>query len=167
MTTLKGNLVKLALEGYFDAIGHGTNCFCAQKSGIASTLNNVFNTGDSKLYSLESLPVRGDKSKLGKIQGNDFPLPHIIEGVDTIIPVTDKKIITVYNCYTQYSCGTNRVHLDYDALGKCLESLNVRCKGMELGLPRIGCGLGGGYWNIVKQMIENIIKDVDVTIVEL
>lgn len=168
MKYIKGNLIRLALEGYFDVIGHGCNCFCAQKSGIASGINATFGTGNSNIYKLESAERRGDVSKLGEIEGHSFSLPHNLSMLENnIAPVTDRKEVVVVNCYTQYSMGTNRRHLDYDSLISCMDKINSRYRGMAVGLPKIGCGLAGGDWAIASKIIENSLVDVDVTIVEL
>lgn len=167
MKTVKGNLIRLALKGHFDIIAHGCNCFCAQKSGIASAMVSTFGTNDPDKYSLEHISRRGDEQKLGMIQSHTFALPHALNFIDTIIPITDRKELSVVNCYTQYSAGTDKLYLDYDALGLCLDRINKNFDGKVVGLPKIGCGLAGGDWRIVSEMIEDILTDVDVTIVEL
>jgi len=32
----------------------------------------------------------------------------------------------------------------------------------KIGLPRIGCGLGGAPWQIVQRIINDVFDDVDV-----
>ena len=52
------------------------------------------------------------------------------------------------------------IPLQYEALRQCLENIVVECKEREIQsvhMPRIGCGLAGGNWDIVKPMIEEII----------
>lgn len=166
MKIIKGNLIKLALTGHFDVIGHGCNAFCVQKSGIACALNNVFGTNESDKYPLESKKFRGDIGKLGQIQGYIFDLPHYVPALWTIPVATDKVSVTVLNCYTQYGAGTDKMYLDYDALRMCLQEINRNYAGKDVGLPKIGCGLGGGDWNVVKKMIEETLVDCNVTIVE-
>ena len=39
---VKGDLIKLTLEGEFDVIAHGCNCFCTMGSGIAVAMKNTF-----------------------------------------------------------------------------------------------------------------------------
>jgi len=168
MKIVKGNLIKLALEGNFDVIAHGCNCFCAQKSGIASAMVATFSTNDPLKYSLEHSSRKGDISKLGKIQSYTFKLPHFLDLLNTAItPTTDRKEFSVVNCYTQYRAGTDKMHLDYNALRVCMKSINDNFKGKEIGLPKIGCGLAGGDWNEVKDIIEEEMRDVSITIVEL
>jgi hypothetical protein len=57
----------------------------------------------------------------------------------------------------------------YDAFAKCLEAMRDRLpKYATIGFPKnIGCGLGGGNWNIISTMIEEILgKDYEVYIYE-
>lgn len=54
----------------------------------------------------------------------------------------------------------------------CLKSLKSvvntdysKYKGCSIAIPYgIGCGLAGGDWKIVKQMIDDILGECDVTI---
>ena len=46
-----------------------------------------------------------------------------------------------------------------------LKKINHEYKGKRIGLPKIGCGLANGDWNVVKKIIEDRLKDCDVTIV--
>lgn len=65
----------------------------------------------------------------------------------------------VANCFTQYFYGkvkplSGSCHLDYNALEKCLNTLFSLQMNLPLHLPKIGCGLAGGDWKIVKEIIE-------------
>ena len=39
---VQGNLIHMALDGHFDAIVHGCNCFSTQKAGIAAQMVHEF-----------------------------------------------------------------------------------------------------------------------------
>ena len=39
--------------------------------------------------------------------------------------------------------------------------------GKHIGLPKIGAGLAGGDWNIIKKIIQTELKDCKVTVVIL
>ena len=77
----------------------------------------------------------------------------------------------VINAYTQYYYGRNslasHIPLDYDALTLCLRKINYIFKGKHIGLPQIGCGLAGGDWNLVKEIIQKELCDMNITIVIL
>ena len=41
---IKGDLIEKSLNGEFDVIVHGVNCFCTQKSGLAPQMVKAFGT---------------------------------------------------------------------------------------------------------------------------
>lgn len=146
---IKGDLIKLALKGEFDAITHGCNCFCNMGAGIAVPMNKTFGVGN---YPLEHPNLKGNINKLGQIEFRHFPL-------------TSEKSVYVINSYTQYSPSKNTKPLDYDALRLCLRKINYSFNGNKVGLPLIGCGLAGGDPERVIPMIKEELKDCDVTLV--
>lgn len=153
---IKGDLIQLALENKFDVIAHGVNCFCVQKSGLAPKMVNIFNTDK---FPMESERLKGDINKLGQIDGKTF-----------LGKYNTDPTLTVLNAYTQYYYGKNHSDgvdkpLDYEALTLCLRKINTIFKGKHIGLPKIGCGLARGDWNIVKKIIKEELKDCKVTIV--
>jgi len=46
-----------------------------------------------------------------------------------------------------------------------LFKMNQKYKGKKIGLPMIGCGIGGGHWETVKFIIQQELCDCKVTIV--
>lgn len=153
---LDGDLITLALEGKFDVIAHGCNCFCTMGAGIAPQMAKMF--GCDK-FPLEDLSHRGDINKLGNIDYKELR-----------VNINPETLIIVINAYTQYGLGTNHIgrtkeSLDYDALRLCMRKINKIFKGKHIGLPRIGCGLGGGSWSIVSKIIRDELWECDVTIV--
>lgn len=159
---IKGDLIALAKEGKFDVVVHGCNCFCVQGAGIAAAMVEAFNTNE---FPLEDKKYKGDINKLGQI---DTGLYYINKE-----PLKEKenyKQLYIVNAYTQYNYGRNHVDgdlrpLDYNALALCLKKINHVFSGLKIGLPKIGCGLAGGEWKMVKNMIKKELKDCDVTIV--
>lgn len=150
-TEVHGDLIKLTLEGEFDAIAHGCNCFCVMGAGIAPQMARAF--GADK-FPLEHPRYRGSINKLGMIDVGEYHLP------------TTKRV-SIINAYTQYDTKPTYLGqaLDYEALTLCFRKINKRFRGKKLGLPQIGCGLAGGSWSIVKKLIHAELIDVDVTVV--
>lgn len=144
----KGDLFELAFNGHFDVIGHGVNCFCTQKSGIALPMTQYFETDNFLKYNLEHYDLRGDKSKLGKIDWYRHK-------------IKENQNLYVVNMYTQYNYGTDKIHLDYSALESCLQKLSITFKNKRIGLPLIGGGLAGGD----KNKIIEIMSKHDITLV--
>jgi O-acetyl-ADP-ribose deacetylase (regulator of RNase III) len=62
-----------------------------------------------------------------------------------------------------------KIPLRYDALGKCLLTLNDLANGAKLSvhMPRIGCGLAGGTWSEVGPLVEKSIVGVNVYVYDL
>lgn len=144
-----GDLISLALNGEFDVIAHGCNCFCRMKRGIAPLMATTF--GCDKFIK-ESKSFEGDINKLGQI---DYILYNI----------APNRNMHVVNAYTQYLFDINSPQLDYEALTLCLRKINLLFKGDSIGLPRIGAGLAGGDWERIKTIIQQELKDCDVTVV--
>lgn len=160
---INGEIVNLSLEMNFDVIGHGLNCQNVQRSGVAKRMSFFFRTDT---FPMEKPAFYGDYNKLGCIDYKGF----IIK--DKSVRFTEKTEIPdliVVNCYQQYYYAThpdnNGIPLDYDALRLCLRKINRIFKGKRIGLPKIGCNLAGGDWTIVKPMIQEELKDCDVTII--
>lgn len=156
---IKGDLIELALQGNFDVITHGCNCFCTMGAGIAPKMAKAFECNN---YRLEEKRYKADINKLGCIDFSKFEL------IDNNYPNT--KSLYVINSYTQYGFGSNHLNgtktpLDYEALTLCMRKINHKFKGKHIGLPRIGCGLAGGDWNMVKSIIQKELRNCDVTVV--
>lgn len=156
MKIINGDLFELVDQGDFDVIGHGCNCFCMQDAGIAKLMKEKYNTLDSKL---EQLSYRGDLNKAGTIE----VLPRIN---------ANNKRIYVANMYTQYNTGKNAdIDFVFLALKKLFwyvsEKNKLRNTNLKIGLPMIGCGIGGINPVMILFLAESLLNiyDVDVTFV--
>jgi len=176
---IEGNLITLALDGEFDVIAHGCNCFCTMGAGLAPQMAKAFGCD---LFPLENSIYKGDINKLGQIDYEVLLREPLGDG-DVVLP--DEKVtlnnwksiypfarfaLAVVNCYSQYGFGINHKEgsvapLDYAALELCFKKMNHIFQGKHIGLPQIGCHLAGGDWNIVKSMIQKEFKDCTVTVV--
>ena len=147
---VEGDLVKLAIAGEFEVIAHGCNCFCTMGAGIAPLFAKYFNADK---FPLEHPSHRANYNKMGCI--------------DSQLESRYSKPFHVVNAYTQFSTGASYGHipLDYDALTLCLRKINKVFEGKTIGLPKIGCGLAGGNWEIVKALIQKELKSMDVVVV--
>jgi hypothetical protein len=68
-------------------------------------------------------------------------------------------IVTIANCYTQYYFGSSRVNCDYAAIKESITKFLIDMPyNYKIGIPKIGCGLGGGDWNVVENIIDSIAK---------
>lgn len=78
-----------------------------------------------------------------------------------VIDVGEKIII---NAYSQFNCGRDgKRYTNYDAVRSCftfalneMDSRDIE----EIAVPYLyGCGLGGGDWDVVYEIIDEILKD--------
>ena len=71
--------------------------------------------------------------------------------------------VTVANLFAQMYYGNDGVrYTSYDALDDCMSSVakEAASKGWNtINFPLIGCGLAGGHWPIVREIIEHRIPD--------
>src|SRR6478736_4612705 len=137
LQTVEGDLIKMALEGKFDMIAHGCNCFHTMGGGIAKSISETF---PEALQADKVFGERGNVWKLGQASKAT-----IFRG--------DTQFVVV-NLYTQFEPGAN---FEYLALINSLEYLKkyldinlydrVSDKPYRLGFPKIGAGIGGGDWD--------------------
>jgi O-acetyl-ADP-ribose deacetylase (regulator of RNase III) len=118
---------------------HGCNCFHKMGAGIAKRLVSVY----PKILEEDKMTRFADKRKLG-----------------TILPITVEKDVIVINCYTQYNYGRGEELINYNAVYWCMVNVKQYLysldKPYELRSPKIGCGLAGGDWERVKDIITQI-----------
>ena len=165
---IHGNLITLAKEGHFDIIAHGCNCYNTMGAGIAKTIKEEF----PQAYDADLATRRGDVNKLGnftKAEINlDLPSPATVNDMQSLGLVIKK--LTIINAYTQFHFGSNHEDgdskpVDYDAITLCMRKINHIYAGKSIGLPLIGAGLAGGEWSVIKHIIQNELKDMNVTVV--
>jgi O-acetyl-ADP-ribose deacetylase (regulator of RNase III) len=94
----------------------------------------------------------------------------LVLGTVQIVPV--KKDITVANMIAQHeTIRTNDHPLDYAALEVCLRAVGqlAKLQGSSVHMPRIGCGLAGGKWELILPLIrESLIREnIDVYVYTL
>src|SRR4051795_8837901 len=97
---MPGNLFTMADGGAFDVIGHGCNCMCTMRAGIAKQMAMNFRCDD---YTLEHPRYKGVFNKMGQIE---FKLQYYENNRWTSYPDENGKWAThemyVVNCYTQF-----------------------------------------------------------------
>ena len=147
---IEGNLITLAMNGEFDVISHGCNCFCQMGAGIAPQMAKTFGCdqfplerltksvfygdGESGEWVDEPTHYKGDINKLGQI---DYKLKYIWLKHPSGLPyamghksVGQKDVLDLYvvNSYTQYHYGKNhkdgvKTPVDYDAITMCMRKM--------------------------------------------
>lgn len=131
---IKGDL----LETDCKVIAHGVNCQNAMGSGVAKLLFTKWPKVKEKYHQA----YKG----LGMLWLGDIHYVEVEPG---------KHVI---NCYTQEHYGYDgKKYVSYDAIYDCFYTI-ARTEN-EIAIPRIGCGLAGGNWEVVKQIINDAVGD--------
>ena len=145
---VKGNL----LDSDCTYICHQVNCQGRMRSGIAKQIR-------------ERWPMVYQKYKYWC----DIYSPEELLGTIDLFRVDGNRVII--NIFGQMNYGYDgKRYTDYNAFRRALTFFSyIPAKGDTIGFPKnIGCGLGGGDWNVISAMIEEILgKDFDVYIYEL
>lgn len=132
------------LKSDCDVIAHQCNCLLAFGSGIAGQIRN-------------ELPGAYEKFK------NDYREPLDKLGSYCVATKDIGNFLAVYNLYGQYSYGIGNMHTNYLALREALTAMMKNIddedilKAVKIGVPyKMGCGLGGGDWDTVSSILEEI-----------
>ncbi len=130
----QGDLLKAPM----DIIVHGCNCKHSFGAGIARQIREQF----PQAHTADLKTLYGDPSKLG-----DY----------STVVIDNKRII---NAYTQFNYSTDKLDVDYDAVERVMRTIKVEYSvDAKLGMPRIGCGLAGGDWNKVEEILNRVFND--------
>lgn len=143
-----GNLIEAAQTGDVDVIGHQANCYCAMGAGIAPQIADAF--PDALAADNETIP--GDMEKMGTHTYGT----HQQDNGNTL---------SIFNLYGQRAPSTSEIATDYDALRSAMESMKVLLLESDvIGFPKLGCGLAGGDWSVVSDIIEDVFDGYEVRV---
>ena len=134
-----------------DIIFHGVNCFCAMSGGIAKQIAEKYPFAEWA----DSQTPYGEKEKLGTIQ--------------VVYPSIDYSAFSpiVINAYTQYNLGSDfsiiHLHSCMNELKSFLKNIDPY-RELRVAGPKIGCGIGGGNWNLVQSSLNSIfpIREIEI-----
>lgn len=141
----KGDVIQAFLDDEFQAFAHGCNCFKVMGAGVAAQVRARLPTLYQADRNFDSTP----QYRLGRISTYLW---------------SESKV--GFNLYTQFRYGGNK-EVDYQAIEKSLTRVrdSMIYLGLNtLGIPRIGCGLGGGEWSQVEFIIDQVFRNTDFTI---
>ena len=131
-----------------DILAHGVNCSGAFGSGVAAGMaKNHRKARDEYFWKWENLGW-----ELGDVQ----------------FVASNEKWIA--NCATQYKYMPRTVrHADYPAIKAAMEVVKgfAQTNDLTIAIPKIGAGLAGGDWNVIKAILEEVFNDYDVMVYEL
>lgn len=123
-------------------IAHQVNCTNHIGSGVAKAIITKWPIVKVKYH--EWCNLRTPDELIGTIQ---------------LISISDDLIVA--NCFSQRDKGYDgKLYTDYSSIRKCLGSLS-KLKLSPLYIPyKMGCGLGGGNWNIVCDILIEVCPEV-------
>ncbi len=135
-------------SGTVDYIIHQANLFCTFGSGIAAEIKRRY----PYAYEADCKTAKGDYKKLGAYE--------IVHDCKLMKP-------SIINAYSQD--GISAVHrtTNYAAVGKIFFDLEKQLREEHfpgdspttLGIPyKIGCGLAGGDWNVVRAIVYSAFE---------
>lgn len=150
MKEIMGNLIDLAEQGKFNVILNGANCFCNMGAGIAKEIKQRYPAA----YTVDCATVKGNMRKLGTYS----------TAIVSSVVNPDHKFY-ILNCYTQFRYGHGACHADYAAIRRVFRAVAVNFPDAVIGIPLIGAGHAGGDWAIIEGIINEELKDVDITLV--
>ncbi len=150
ITEVKGNIFDYIADNCL--LLHQVNCRGVMGAGLAKQIRSAFpEVYNSYMAACRLLP---DGSALGQ--------------VDYTSAYYNKKRVLVCSCFGQDRYGRDKQYTDYNALRQCFKTIAQESKPSEtILIPKyIGCGLAGGDWNTVKNIIQEELNDFNVTLVE-
>lgn len=129
-----------------DVILHQVNCQGVMYSGVAKQVREKFPKVFDEYKQLCSRDKACRSSLLGLVQFVDVG-DYFIANL-----FAQKEFGYDGNCYT-----------DYFALRLCLKAVKAAFLGKKAAIPYLmGCHRGGGDWNVVSKMIEEVLGECDV-----
>lgn len=141
---IKGDITETELK----YIAHGVNCQNKMGSGVAKALFTKWSRVKSEYHMVSN-------KCLGRVSLVGYP------------------DVTIFNCFTQYNYGYDgNKYVNYAAIVNCFTFMknlipNIG-QDIRLAIPKIGCGLAGGDWNIVEQLINDTVgDDLEIWVYEL
>jgi O-acetyl-ADP-ribose deacetylase (regulator of RNase III) len=89
-------------------------------------------------------------------------------GTAQFVEINDNPRQFICNVFGQYYFGTDKQYTDYKALRTAFESIAYHFPTHTIAIPyKMGCGLAGGDWNTVLEIIKETLANCKVYIYKL
>lgn len=131
-------------ESGADVICHQVNCRGVMGSGIAKQVREKY----PEVYEFyHAVCMTLEPSEL----------------LGRVISIEVDDGLWIDNLFSQENFGYDgKCYTDYNALRQCLEEIMANHKNKTIAIPYLmGCHRGGGDWNVVYKMIEEVFSDFD------
>lgn len=146
ITYKQGCLIEGFKAGEVEAVAHQANCMCTMGSGVAKALREAF----PEIYEADCQTQKGDLDKLGTLSW------------------TINEHGMMFNLYGQFGYGYDGSQFtDLKALESSIYTMRLflDAGGVHtVGLPKLGCGLGGAQWEDVEAIIKRQLSDFSVVV---
>lgn len=142
VSEIKGDLFQPFSEKQFDLMVHGCNCFHSFGKGFAAIVKHKY----PQAHTADKATSFGCKKKLG-----NYSLAETEHGL-------------IINLYSQFQYGYGKKHCSYPAIKEGFAKLNAEYAGKSVCIPKIGAGLAGGDWEIIKSNIDEVTPDLQITL---
>lgn len=154
---VKGDLLYFFDIGLIDTVAHGCNMQGRMASGIAGQIAKKYPQVKDRYLSWHGLMT---------------DQPFVLGEMQEVMVAGERSI---FNCLTQKYYGNDgKVYASLDAIKEVAQDLSLIMKDLydgkenKLGIPKIGCGLGGLDWETqVKPIFEEAFKDLDLYVFSL
>ena len=140
-------------------ICHQVNCQGKMGSGVARQIREKYPTV-YRWYKARCAEGAREKERLGVSKAPLLGQVQMVYKEDYPVGKSDIDSQAICNLFSQDQYGYNgKRFTDYAAFEKCLLQLRKLVPaGETIAMPyKIGCGLGGGNWNVVYGIIEKIL----------
>ena len=120
---------------------HGCNNQGAFNAGVAKAIACTFPQAQKEYFDL--------------VNNKNFTQREYLLGMVQIIQTKNKVI---GNCFTQPSYGRSGIHASLKYIGDSIQSFIDILKPEAIASPKIGCGLGGLSWDVVKEVYNELCE---------
>jgi len=153
MKTITGNILDIK-EGW---ICHQVNLKGVAGKGLAKQIKDKY----PKWYE----EYHKDCIELKFILG-DCSWFDVVKNIDNIdYKQIKSEYLVICNMFAQEGFGTDKKHTNYYAFAQCLSIIKDYSEDIQMYFPyKIGCGLGGGDWKVISEMIETAIPDAIIVV---
>lgn len=141
---VKGDIFDLMHTMKADVFIHQANCGRVMGGGLARQVRDKL----PQLYMADLQTGLWDKRKLG-----------------TISTATIDGVICI-NLYGQMAYSWNKKMTDERAQRKALRAIGVLYEGLTVIMPKIGCNVAGGTWEVTGAIVEEELQACNVIVVD-
>lgn len=145
-------------------VGDATNPLGKGNKIIAHICNDVGGWGKGFVLAISKKWKEPEQSYRQWYHSKD----HFGLGKIKVVPVNNYMSVANMVAQKGIRTGSKGPPIRYEALEQCLELLaeEAKAQGASVHMPRIGCGLAGGKWELIEPLIEKtlISQGISVTV---